>query len=86
MIQGLKKYSQLQIGLDIWVELQIPPSPNVDLTTPRWGGEGYSYYLCLVNKQIIRTIRGFDKFSKYTNNYNETYKFWWRNFMGQFTN
>jgi len=37
MIQGLKKYSQLQIGLDIWVELQIPPSLNVDLTTPRWG-------------------------------------------------
>ncbi|RIW13193.1 hypothetical protein D0X99_17465 [Algoriphagus lacus] len=35
MILGLKKYSQLQIGKDIRVELQIPPSPNVDLTTPR---------------------------------------------------
>ena len=30
MIQGLKKYSQLQIGLDIWVELQIPPSVYMD--------------------------------------------------------
>lgn len=37
MVQELNKVSQLQIGKDIRVELQIPPSPNVDLTTPRWG-------------------------------------------------
>lgn len=30
---------QLQIGKDIWVELQIPPSPNDSLTTPTGGFE-----------------------------------------------
>jgi hypothetical protein len=32
------KMNQFQIGKDIRVELQIPPSPIDDLTTPRRGG------------------------------------------------
>jgi hypothetical protein len=35
MIQELNKLSQLQIGKDMRVELQIPPNHKVDLTTPR---------------------------------------------------
>jgi hypothetical protein len=33
----LYDHCQLQIGKDMRVELQIPPSPNDDLTTPRRG-------------------------------------------------
>jgi hypothetical protein len=38
-MQKPKKVNQLQIGKNMRVELQIPPSPNVDLTTPRGGAD-----------------------------------------------